>query len=152
MSSAHPSSPPPSLFDTTTVVSLLFTVAILLAALALSRAVLDPVSTPPRLRALFVWHAFDALIHFVLEGGFVYHCLFSVAPAPDSDSSHSYWPDPKNFLGRFGGGGGAASEVMHGSQAGGTNPLAQLWMVYAKADARWAGVDPVGFFCPLLVM
>ncbi|EJT79621.1 hypothetical protein GGTG_04705 [Gaeumannomyces tritici R3-111a-1] len=28
-----------------------------------------------------------------------------------------------------------------GAQAGGDNPFAQLWMVYAKADKRWAGAD-----------
>jgi hypothetical protein len=34
--------------------------------------------------------------------------------------------------------------VVHGAQAGGENPLAVLWMVYARADWRWAGVDLVG--------
>ncbi|KAG7288861.1 hypothetical protein NEMBOFW57_005220 [Staphylotrichum longicolle] len=101
-------------------------------------------TTPARLRALFIWHAFDALIHFVLEGSFVYHCLFSSAPAPITGNEKAYWPDPSNYLGngraRAGAGGGAA-EVMHGAQAGGGGALATLWMVYARADARWAGVD-----------
>lgn len=48
-------------------------------------------------------------------------------------------PDPKGFLGGSGG-----LDVVHGSQAGGDNPFAQLWMVYARADYRWAGVDLVG--------
>lgn len=30
---------------------------------------------------------------------------------------------------------------MYGS-AYGSNPFAQLWQVYAKADARWGGADP----------
>lgn len=153
--------PPPTSFaalarDPTTLASLASTVAILLAALALSRRVLDPASTPPRLRALFVWHAFDALIHFILEGSFVYHCLFTSAPvagvlaaAGEGQSGMlaslgGYWPDPRNFLG--GGLGGGDGPVVHGSQAGGENPLAKLWMVYAKADVRWAGVDLVCSF------
>ncbi|KAL2023901.1 hypothetical protein VTK56DRAFT_678 [Thermocarpiscus australiensis] len=134
-----PPAPPPSLVDQTTVVSLLSTLAILLAALALSRRVLDPLTTPGRLRALFVWHAFDALTHFILEGSFVYHCLFTSAPvARLAGKGSTYWPDPENFLG---GGIGDGDAVVHGAQAGGENPLARLWMVYARADARWAGVD-----------
>lgn len=143
MPSPSPPGPPPSLFDATTLTSLASTVVLLLAALFLSRLVLDR-TTPARLRALFIWHAFDALIHFVLEGSFVYHCLFSSAPAPITGNEKAYWPDPSNYLGngraRAGAGGGAA-EVMHGAQAGGGGALATLWMVYARADARWAGVD-----------
>ncbi|KAK0719769.1 Emopamil-binding protein [Lasiosphaeris hirsuta] len=103
---------PPDLFDQTTIVSLLSTVAILTFAVALSRAVLDPATTPSRLRFLFVWHAFDALIHFCLEGG--------------------YYPDAENYLG--------TSDVVHGVQAG-EGAVASLWMVYARADRRWAGAD-----------
>ena len=56
----------------------------------------------------------------------MYHCLFSSAPAfPGA------WPDPAGY--------GDLSQV-HGAQAG-NGPLAALWMVYAKADRRWAGVD-----------
>ncbi len=69
--------PPPSLFDTTTLTSLASTCVLLAAALGLARLVL-PQHTAPRLRALFVWHAFDALIHFILEGSFVYHCRMFV--------------------------------------------------------------------------
>ncbi|KAK4237827.1 cholestenol delta-isomerase [Achaetomium macrosporum] len=136
--------PTPSLFDTTTLISLASTVAILLAALALSRRVLDPHTTPARLRALFVWHAFDALIHFILEGSFVYHCLFSSIPALQLSTGIGgmrYWADPAMYLGGRGGGGGGVAEYVHGAQAGGDNPLAKLWMVYARADYRWAGVD-----------
>ncbi|KAK4109471.1 Emopamil-binding protein [Canariomyces notabilis] len=140
--SAPPTSFTALLQDPTTVTSLASTVAILLAALALSRRVLDPVSTPPRLRALFVWHAFDALIHFILEGGFVYHCLFSSAPVAALKQRQAgeayYWPDPENFLGS----GLGPGVVAHGSQAAvDESPLAKLWMVYAKADRRWGGVD-----------
>ncbi len=41
-----------------------------------------------------------------------------------------------NFLGH--------NDRIYGSQAGGDNPFAHLWMVYARADKRWAGADLVG--------
>ncbi|GAO15795.1 hypothetical protein UVI_02021410 [Ustilaginoidea virens] len=93
---------PPELWDATAVASFLATAAILLAASLASASAL-PATTSPPLRFLFAWHLADALCHFLLEGGFLYHCFFS----------HS----------------------------GGDSPLAQLWMVYARADRRWAGVD-----------
>ncbi|KAK0615935.1 Emopamil binding protein-domain-containing protein [Bombardia bombarda] len=124
--------PPPDLFDKTTIISLFSTIAILLAALALSRLVLSP-STPKSLRFLFIWHAFDALIHFFLEGSFLYHCFFSSVSVA-KDGTISYYPNPHNYL-------GSGEGVVHGAQAGGENAFAQLWMVYARADKRWAGVD-----------
>ena len=127
------SSLPPDLFDQTTIVSLLSTVAILLVAYGLSRRLLAS-NTSSSLRFLFIWHAFDALIHFFLEGSFLYHCFFSSVPKADAEAA-GYYPDPHNYLGR--------TDLAHGSQAGGTNPFAQLWMVYAKADRRWAGIDLV---------
>ncbi|KAK4452283.1 Emopamil-binding protein [Podospora aff. communis PSN243] len=126
---------PPDLFDTTTLVSLSAVTVILGAAYTLSRATLSP-STPASLRALFIWHAFDALIHFVLEGSFLYHCFFSVVQAGMGKGGF-YYPDPDNYLGW----GAKGKGVVHGSQAGGENPLAALWMVYARADKRWGGVD-----------
>ncbi|KAK3685497.1 Emopamil-binding protein [Podospora appendiculata] len=123
---------PPDLFDQTTLISLAATVVILLAAFGLSRAALDGKTTSPSLRFLFIWHAFDALIHFFLEGSFLYHCFFSSAPAQDA-AAGAFFPDPHNYLGSAG--------LVHGAQAGGENPFAQLWMVYARADRRWAGVD-----------
>lgn len=128
---------PPDLFDQTTIVSLFSTVAILLTAYGVSRMTL-PSSTTSSLRFLFIWHAFDALIHFCLEGSFLYHCFFSSLPLTPVDAvAAGLYPDPHNFLGR--------TDLVHGSQAGGANPFAQLWMVYARADKRWAGVDLVCF-------
>ncbi|KAK3359996.1 Emopamil-binding protein [Lasiosphaeria hispida] len=123
---------PPDLFDQTTIVSLLSTVAILTVAVTLSRAVLDPATTPGRLRFLFVWHAFDALVHFCLEGGFLYHCFFSSVPNTNFGSKGEYYPDAENYLGTSG--------VVHGVQAA-EGAVAGLWMVYARADRRWAGAD-----------
>ncbi|KAM7217435.1 Emopamil-binding protein [Rhypophila decipiens] len=135
---------PPDLFDQTTLISLASTVAILLAALLLSRSVLDPNNTPSSLRFLFIWHAFDALIHFFLEGSFVYHCLFSsmvvdkrelIQGSVAGKPWEGFYPNPYNYLGRD------SANVVHGAQAGGENPAASLWMVYSKADRRWSGVD-----------
>jgi hypothetical protein len=127
---------PPDLFDQTTIISLFSTLLILFLAFALSRQVL-PQSTSGRLRFLFIWHAFDALIHFCLEGSFLYHCFFSSVPLGQIKDASKLFPDPHNFLGY--------TDRVHGAQAGGDNPLAQLWMVYARADKRWAGVDLVFF-------
>ena len=129
------SSLPPDLFDQTTLISLAAILVILCAALGLSRKALSP-STPGSLRFLFIWHAFDALVHFIVEGSFLYHCFFSSLPAAEAGRRAStFYPDPHNYLGY--------TDRVHGSQAGGANPFAQLWMVYAKADRRWAGVDLV---------
>ncbi|KAK3952487.1 Emopamil-binding protein [Pseudoneurospora amorphoporcata] len=148
---------PPDLFDQTTLISLASTVAILVAAYSLSRAALDPKTTTSRSRFLFIWHAFDALIHFCLEGSFLYHCFFSSAPLGHLNPKEVFI-DPYNYLGRI--------DRVHGAQAvagkfvegvvggpakagalgGGflekiVKGTAELWMVYAKADKRWAGVD-----------
>lgn len=127
----------PDVFDQITIISLLSTLGILFAAISLSRQVLDS-ATPAHLRGLFIWHAFDALIHFTIEGGFLYHCFFSslsLAELQTNGDVAKYYPDPPNYLGQ--------TDRVHGSQAGGGNPFAQLWMVYARADRRWAGVDLV---------
>lgn len=69
------SSLPPDLFDSTTLISLASTVVILAVAYGTSLKVLAP-SSPGSYRFLFIWHLFDAGIHFFLEGSFLYHvCL-----------------------------------------------------------------------------
>lgn len=73
---------PPDLFDQTTLVSLASTVLILAVAYGTSLKALSP-STPGSYRFLFIWHAFDALIHFFLEGSFLYHASH---PSPDRPS------------------------------------------------------------------
>ncbi|KAI0885141.1 Emopamil-binding protein [Annulohypoxylon maeteangense] len=123
---------PPDLFDQTTLVSLASTLAILATAYLLSLSALDR-ATPGSHRFLFIWHAFDALIHFTLEGSFLYHCFFSWIPLSSVSNPHALAPTAHNFLG--------FTSRAYGPQAGGDNPFAQLWMVYAKADRRWAGAD-----------
>ena len=133
---------PPDIYDPTAIISLLSTVVILLVAYLLSLRVL-PESLPGSHHALFIWHAFDALIHTFFEGSFLYHCFFSWVPAEEPLDAvfdlGELAPTAFNFLGTTG--------RVHGSQAGGqNNPFAQLWMVYARADKRWAGVDLVCLF------
>ncbi|CAJ2507626.1 Uu.00g088120.m01.CDS01 [Anthostomella pinea] len=123
---------PPDLFDQTTLVSLASTLAILAVAYEASLYALDR-NTAASHRFLFIWHAFDALIHFFLEGSFLYHCFFSWMPLSSVSNPHALAPTAHNFLGY--------TDRAYGSQAGGENPFAQLWMVYAKADRRWAGAD-----------
>lgn len=83
MSSTTPASGtslPPDLFDSTTLISLASTVAILAVAYGTSLKALAP-STPGSYRFLFIWHLFDAGIHFFLEGSFLYHvCLPHLHP------------------------------------------------------------------------
>ncbi|RDA84786.1 hypothetical protein CP532_0992 [Ophiocordyceps camponoti-leonardi (nom. inval.)] len=135
---------PPDLFDRTTLLSLLSTVAMAATAYWASRRAL-PASASTSVRFLFAWHMADALCHFILEGSFLYHCFFSARKVSslggddgNSSSSIFYYPTPENFLGYGDGGGGG---VVVGPQAGGSNPFALLWMVYARADRRWAGAD-----------
>ncbi|KAL2288849.1 hypothetical protein FJTKL_03498 [Diaporthe vaccinii] len=128
---------PPDLFDQTTLVSLASTVLILAVAYGTSLKALSP-STPGSYRFLFIWHAFDALIHFFLEGSFLYNCFFSSIPYDDLTvgdlRSGRYYRTQTGYLGH--------DDRIWGSQAAAAdNPFAQLWMVYARADKRWAGAD-----------
>jgi hypothetical protein len=137
---------PPDLFDRTTLVSLAATVVLVLTAYTTSLILLRR-SVGPALRFLFVWHLADALCHFVLEGSFLYHCFFSYVPVSEVVAkggvralAGDWFPTPFNWLGTEG--------RLYGPQAGGDGFFAQLWMVYARADKRWAGVDLVRLpFC-----
>ncbi|PKS05270.1 hypothetical protein jhhlp_008641 [Lomentospora prolificans] len=126
---------PPDLFDSTTIYSLAGTVAIATTGILLARALL-PDSAPASTRFLFIWHAADALCHTILEGSFLYHCFFSSIPVSELEPAEAaaYYPTPYNYL-------GTGTDRVFGAQAGGDNPFAKLWMVYARADKRWGGVD-----------
>lgn len=114
--------------DKTTAISLFAVVLILNAANALGRSVLSP-STPRRLRILFTWHAFDFLIHTIFEGSFLYNCFSTSAPFDPAVHGPGL---VTNFLGQ--------PDRLYGA-AYGDNWATSLWMVYAKADRRWAGAD-----------
>jgi EXPERA (EXPanded EBP superfamily) len=113
--------------DTTTIISLSAVLVILTSSYILSLLSLHS-STPKRLRILFIWHFFDFLIHSIFEGSFLYNCFFLSVPFT---ASHPYADLFNNFLG---------TGRLYGS-AYGDNLGSKLWMVYAKADRRWAGAD-----------
>ncbi|KAI1171822.1 ebp domain-containing protein [Nemania sp. FL0916] len=123
---------PADLSDPVTLWSLGSTVAILGVAYGLSLWAVDGTVSRAR-RFLFVWHAFDALIHLCLEGSFLYHCFFSWIPLSSVANPLALAPTAYNFLGH--------TNRAYGPQAGGDAPMAQLWMIYAKADRRWGGAD-----------
>ncbi|CAK4034963.1 Emopamil-binding -like [Lecanosticta acicola] len=139
-------SEPPSFISATTVLSLLSTVAILLTAYLASLHFLPKTTTTTKIRLLFIWHAFDALIHFILEGSYLYNCFFSYKTRTLGGGGGGLWgedeaaatfvspylPPDVYFLGH--------SDRVYGSEYG-TNPFAKLWMEYAKADRRWGGSD-----------
>jgi len=116
------------LLDTTTVFSLLGVLAILGTAYAVSLSAL-PKSIATRYRVLFIWHAFDFLIHSIFEGSFLYNCFFASAPF---DAGIHHPAAVNNFLGN--------SARVYGSRYA-DNWASKLWMVYAKADKRWAEAD-----------
>ncbi|KAK0918925.1 hypothetical protein LTS16_012375 [Friedmanniomyces endolithicus] len=127
------------IISTTTVLSLLSTIAILAAAYLSSLALL-PKSASPKIRLLFIWHAFDALIHFILEGSYLYNCFFSYTTTPTpglwtktpQTLASPYLPPNVHFLGH--------QHRLYGAEYG-TTPFSALWREYAKADHRWAGTD-----------
>jgi len=121
------------------VTSLLAVVALLAAAYAASLRLL-PKSSTLKLRILFIWHAFDALIHFVFEGSFLYNCFCVWYALPTSFSASSrhhphiqlLTPPDVYWLGR--------QDRLYGANYG-TGMFSRLWQEYAKADRRWGGVD-----------
>lgn len=139
--------PTPIVIDQTTVLSLLTVVALLTIAYLCSLKLLAH-STPRSLRILFIWHAFDALIHFVFEGSYLYNCFFTFATYNPILPSLSQTLDPSagnNFLGY--------SDRTYGSYYGKEdNAFAALWRVYADADKRWGGADPVVISLELLTV
>ncbi|KAK8159242.1 Emopamil-binding protein [Phyllosticta citrichinensis] len=129
------SSPSLVTIDSTTILSLLGTVAALALAHALSLRLL-PRSAGTTARVLFIWHAFDAAIHAVFEGSFLWNVFFVSAPRdalpgslrspfePLPPGTH-WFADPTRLYGAFYGRG----------------PFSRLWQEYAKADRRWGGSD-----------
>lgn len=125
--------------DATTIISLLAVLALLGGAHAVSVKVL-PRTTTLKTRVLFIWHLFDALIHFVFEGSFLWNCFFVTYSLPTSFSSASrhhpqvtlFTPPDVYWLGK--------RDLLYGANYG-TSPFSRLWQEYAKADKRWGGVD-----------
>ncbi|KAL8669532.1 MAG: hypothetical protein Q9168_005876 [Polycauliona sp. 1 TL-2023] len=140
ITTSYPSPAPaaPSLCSLTTVLSLLFSLAILFAAILLSRRLL-PHASPRHYLLLHTWHLFDFLVHTIFEGSFLYHSFFSYTALPAASPSGDY-PHPASltssgkaaFLGQAHRRYGAAHSSF---------PTALLWQEYARADTRWANTD-----------
>ncbi|OAK97090.1 Emopamil-binding protein [Phaeosphaeriaceae sp. SRC1lsM3a] len=141
---APPVVPPPvprsgPQIDATTIISLLGVLTLLGGAYGASLKYLPKTATL-KTRVLFVWHLFDALIHFVFEGSFLWNCFFVSYSLPTSFSaaarSHPhitfFTPPDVYWLGR--------EDLLYGANYG-TTPFSRLWQEYAKADKRWGGVD-----------
>ncbi|KAK3676262.1 hypothetical protein LTR78_004012 [Recurvomyces mirabilis] len=127
----------PEFISATTIFSLLATIAILAAAYGASLALL-PKNASTKIRVLFIWHAFDSLIHLILEASFLYNCFYSYTTKSSGlwQSNEAfvspYLPPNVYFLGH--------TDRMYGADWG-TGPFSALWREYAKADRRWGGSD-----------
>jgi hypothetical protein len=125
--------------DATTIGSLLALSALLGGAYAASLRFL-PKSARRKTRALFIWHLFDALVHFFFEGSYLYNCFFVTYSLPTSFSATNrnhphiriFTPPDVYWLG--------VEDKLYGANYG-TGPLSKLWQEYAKADRRWGGVE-----------
>jgi hypothetical protein len=139
-----PPPPPPVVaaagpqIDATTIVSLLGVLALLGGAYGASIKVL-PRTTTIKTRVLFIWHLFDALIHFVFEGSFLWNCFFVSYALPTSFTAQAqakkvtlFTPPDVYWLGK--------QDLLYGANYG-TTPFSKLWQEYAKADKRWGGTD-----------
>ena len=115
--------------DHVTLLSFLAVLTLLQGAYVLSTHALYK-STPTTLRILFIWHAFDFLIHLLFEGSYLYNCFHISVPF---DSAVHHPSLINNFL--------KQPDRVFGSKYG-SNWGSALWNVYAAADKRWAVADP----------
>lgn len=117
--------------DAPTILSIAFALSFMPIAFGLG-AYLIP-SNQWRNRALFMWHAYDALTHLFIEGSFLYECFFSYITIDQPVGSSALLERPNYyFLGQ--------TDRLYGAKYG-TGPSARLWQEYAKADHRWATAD-----------
>lgn len=128
--------------DTPTLLSIGFALSFMPIAFGLGTSLIP--SSQLRNRALFMWHAYDALTHLFIEGSFLYECFFSyiVVDGPIGTTSLLKEP-PYYFLGY--------KDRLYGAKYG-TGPSARLWQEYAKADHRWATADTTVIALELLTV
>ncbi|RPB03815.1 Emopamil-binding protein [Choiromyces venosus 120613-1] len=113
--------------DQSTILSLLYFSAILLTSY-LSTKHLLPAGTSSKMRFLYGWHVFDALIHLLVETPFLYCSFFSsVETGQTGNSATVLWGDLSRAYG---------AEYS-------TGLFGHLWREYAKVDRRWAHADIV---------
>jgi EXPERA (EXPanded EBP superfamily) len=126
----------PFTLDSGTLFSLTIAFSLMPAAQFLASLTL-PKNVPIKYKYLFLWHTYDFLTHFIVEGSYLYHCFFSYidlsAPAADYPRPASLTSGGVYFLGQKNRRYGAVYS---------NSPMARLWQEYAKADHRWGGADP----------
>ena len=116
--------------DSTTVLSLFAVLVLLTVAYTASLSLLPP-NTTRTLRALYIWHVFDSLIHLLFEGSYLYNCFCSSASASLARIP-TFLPIGASFLNQ--------ADLVYGAEYG-TGATGALWREYARADKRWAGTD-----------
>lgn len=126
----------PPAFDHTSIFALI-SVAAILAIATISSFLLLHKSSTTRIRTLFIWYLFDALIHLLLESTYLYNLFFTSMPKLDVTYTRGLHSTPMTpadapFLGD--------TKHLYGSFYG-TSVSARLWQEYAKVDKRWGGSD-----------
>jgi hypothetical protein len=126
----------PPVFDHRSIFALGTVAALVVAACSSTITTLPPKSSM-RIRLLFTWHLFDALVHLTLGGSYLYNVFFTsmstldiaytrgIHSTPMTPTGVSFLSDPKHLYGAF----------------YGTSEMARLWQEYAKADKRRGGSD-----------
>ena len=120
------------MISATSILSLFAVFVLLAVAYFLSLRVL-PKTSSGKIRVLFVWHLFDALIHFFFEGSYLYHCFFTYTQLPPHHSA--------NMAGQYNGGAYLGHQDRLYGAIHGDSATAKLWQEYARADRRWGGAD-----------
>ncbi|TKA62200.1 hypothetical protein B0A49_08974 [Cryomyces minteri] len=117
--------------DTTTVLSLLSTVALLLIAYITSLRLLPRAAR--KIRVLYIWHLFDALTHFIFEGSFLWNCFCVYSTSSRIAPTSGLLSTLRSAL----------TSAVPGDPAAKSPflPPTRLWQEYARADRRWGGVD-----------
>lgn len=125
----------PVVLDRDAIFSLGVVLSLMPAAQFIASASL-PKNVPHKYKYLFIWHTYDFLTHFIVEGSYLYHCFFSYVDLPPAPPDCPYPPSLTTngiyFLGQ--------KSRQYGANYS-TGPMARLWQEYAKADHRWGGVD-----------
>lgn len=88
------------LIDAVTIYSLLAVLGLLIVAFLGSFVALPKQSSTVD-RATFVWYAFDALTHFILEGSFVWHSILGRTVNSGQDMFAQLCKEEQLFLNAF---------------------------------------------------
>ena len=124
------------IFDHKSVFALSFVTGLAVAACGTAFTLLPKKSTT-KIRLLFSWHLFDALVHFTLGASYLYNAFYSSMSTYDvaySRGLHSQPMTPPGISFR------GDSKRLYGAFYS-TSKTASLWQEYAKADKRRGGSD-----------